>query len=71
MKKYHSIKDELFIMQSIARKQANIGIMTDEKIDNEECFPDREMLQYLKQELLHSAYQTIRHIEPYTSSFED
>ena len=42
--------------------------MTDEKIDNEDCFPDREILQYLKQELLHSAYQTIRHINHYTFS---
>jgi len=71
MKKYHSIKDELFIMQSIARKQAHTGILIEEKLDTEELFPDKQMLQYLKQELLHSAYETIRHIEPYTFSFED
>ena len=58
-------------MQSIARKQSSTGILTDEKLDNEELFPDKQMLQYLKQELLHSAYETIRHIEPYTFSFED
>ena len=53
MKKYHSIKDELFAMQSIARKQANIGIMTDEKIDNEDASLTGDT-SISKAEVLHS-----------------